>query len=47
MIFADGLIPFLLHLERYLVYEKGPKVGHRHQLRLLRVHIVANGQASR
>ena len=23
MILADGLIPFLLHLESYLVYEKG------------------------
>ena len=29
---ADGLIPFLLHHESYLVYEKGHKLGHGHQL---------------
>ena len=40
MILADGLIPFLLHLEKYLAYEKGYKVGHRHQLRLLVVHLL-------
>ena len=31
-IFAEGLIPFLLHLESYLVKKKGHKVGHCHQL---------------
>ena len=29
MILPDDLIPFLLHLESYLVYEKGHKVGHQ------------------
>ena len=37
MILADGLIPFLLHLESYLLYEKVHKVEHCHQLRLLLV----------
>ena len=30
MILADGQIPFLLHPEIYLVYEKGHKSGHSH-----------------
>ena len=37
---ADGLTPFLLHIESYLVYEKGHKVGHCHQLRLPLVHVL-------
>ena len=40
MILPDGLIPFLLHIERYLVLEKGHKVEHCHQLRLLRIHLL-------
>ena len=40
MILADGLIPFLLHLERYLIYEKGHTVGKCHQLHLLLVHLL-------
>ena len=41
ILMADGLIPFLLHLESYLVYEKGNKVGHCHQLRLLLIHLLS------
>ena len=40
MILADGLILFLPHLERYLVYEKGYQVGHCHQLCLLLVRFM-------
>ena len=40
MILAGGLIPFLPPFESYLVYEKGHKVGHCHQLRLLMVHLL-------
>ena len=40
MILADGIIPFLLHIESCLVYEKGHEVGHCHQLRLLLVHLL-------
>ena len=32
MILADGQIPFLLHLESYLLYKEGHQVGHCHQL---------------
>ena len=39
MILPDSLISFLLHLELYLVSEKGHKVGHCHQLRLLLIHL--------
>ena len=38
MILTESQIPFLLHLESYLVYEKGHQVGHCHQLCLLLVH---------
>ena len=37
---ANVQIPFLLHLENYLVYERRHKVGHCHQLRLLLVHLM-------
>ena len=40
MILEDGLIPFLLHLEHYLEYEKGHKIGHCHYLCLLLVHLL-------
>ena len=40
MIFVDDLMPFFLHFECYLVYEKGNKVGHCHQLRLLLVDLL-------
>ena len=40
MILADGLIPFLQHLESYIVYDKGHKVGHCYQLRLLVFHLL-------
>ena len=40
MIWLDGLIPFLLHIESYRVYDKGHKVGHCHQLCLLLVHLL-------
>ena len=38
MILADGLIPFSLNLESYLVFDIGHKVEHCHQLCLLLVH---------
>ena len=38
MVLTDGQITFLLHLESYLVYEKGHKVVHCHQLGWLLVH---------
>ena len=41
ILMADGIIPILLHLESNLVYEKGHKVGHRHQLRLLLIHLLS------
>ena len=44
IILADGLIPFLLHLESYLVYEK---VGHCNQLRLLLIHLLLSIPGSR
>ena len=47
MIFVDGLIPFLLHLEKYVVYEKGHKVGHCHQLRLPPVHTLLSMAGSK
>ena len=40
MILEDGLIPFVLHLESYLVYGKWHTVGHFHQLRLLPAHLL-------
>ena len=46
MVLTDGQIPFLLHLESYLVYEKGYKVGHCHQLGLLLVHCCQYIEAS-
>ena len=42
MIFADSLILFLLHLESYLVYEKGYKVGHYNHLRMLLVGLLVS-----
>ena len=47
MILADGLIAFLLHLESYLVYEKGHKVVHCHQLRLLTAHLLLSMAGSK
>ena len=44
---ADGLTPFLLHIESYLVYEKGHKVGHCHQLRLPLVHVLLSMAGSK
>ena len=37
MVLADSQKQFLLHLERYLVYEKEHEVGHCYQLCLLLV----------
>ena len=47
MILTDGLIPFLLHLEKYLVYEKGHTIGHCHQLRLLLVVLLLSMAGSK
>ena len=38
MILSDDLIPFLLHLESYMVYVNGHKLENCHQLRLLVVN---------
>ena len=46
MFLADGLIPFLLHLESYLLFEKLHKVEHCHQLRLLRVQLLLSKAGS-
>ena len=42
MILADSLIPFLLHFEKVLVYEKGHKIGRCHQSRLLQVRLLVS-----
>ena len=42
MILLDSLIPFLLQFESDHVYEKGHKVGHCHQSRLLLIHLLVS-----
>ena len=42
MVLADSEKQFLLHLERYMIYEKEHEVGHCHQLCLLLVVFVVS-----